>query len=484
MQSSTQFQTQPSVSGLTLVELDSPSASVQIVGVSAVWRKLLMQAEMAAPHLQVAALEGEPGSGKYTLARYLFSRSPLASTNFQRRDAREWLATDADPSTLAGFTYLDRVDLLAPPGQGLLLGVLKTLQDRPAGRAVLLASSQTSLRQMAGQGLLLPDLAFRLTAIRFAIPPLRQRREDIAPLAQFVLDRLCARYQQRPVALVERNIAARVMIPAYARPAHRRLRRKLAEIARWNEAEGPTVIVEGDPALGAIATGICYQHVCEALPGASICKPGMTYPLPIDRLREFAARVGRCLVVEEGDPYLADAARAAGIAIEAPPEAFRFGELNVARVRRMAAHDQSPEPQPSAGKPPELCPSCPHRAVFTALRNLDCIVAGDIGCYSLGVLPPFQAMDTLVCMGAALGVGLGMRHVLPPEQARRVVSVIGDSTFVHSGITGLVEMVYNPPPTGHVVMILDNGTTAMTGMQEHPGTGRTLDHHHTGKYHF
>jgi indolepyruvate ferredoxin oxidoreductase alpha subunit len=122
--------------------------------------------------------------------------------------------------------------------------------------------------------------------------------------------------------------------------------------------------------------------------------------------------------------------------------------------------------------------------VFTALRNLDCIVAGDIGCYSLGVLPPFEAMDTLVCMGAAIGVGLGMRHVLPPEQARRVVSVIGDSTFVHSGITGLVEMVYNPPPTGHVVLILDNGTTAMTGMQEHPGTGRTLDHQHTGKFVF
>lgn len=201
MQSSAQFQTQPSVSGLALVELDSPAAAVQVVGVSAAWRKLLMQAEMAAPHLQVAALEGEPGSGKHTLARYLFSRSPLSSTNFQRRDAREWLATDADPTTLAGFTYLDRVDLLAPPGQGLLLGVLKTLQDRPAGRAVLLASSQASLRQLASQGLLLPDLAFRLTAIRFSIPPLRQRREDISPLAQFLLDRLCARYQQRSLAL-------------------------------------------------------------------------------------------------------------------------------------------------------------------------------------------------------------------------------------------------------------------------------------------
>ena len=201
MQSSAQFQTQLPASGLTLVELDASAAAVHMVGVSAVWRKLLMQAEMAAPHLQVAAIEGEHGSGKNTLARYLYGRSPLASTSFQRRDAREWLATDADPAALAGFTYLDRVDLLAPPGQGLLLGVLKTLQDRPAGRAVLLASSQTPLRQMAGQGLLLPDLAFRLTAIRFAIPPLRQRREDIAPLAQFLLERLCARYQQRPVML-------------------------------------------------------------------------------------------------------------------------------------------------------------------------------------------------------------------------------------------------------------------------------------------
>jgi two-component system response regulator AtoC len=200
MQSAAQFQPQPSVSGLTLVEVDSTFAT-QVVGVSAVWRKLLTQAEMTAPHLQVAAIEGEHGTGKQTLARYLFSRSPLAGSSFQRRDAREWLVTDADPATLGGFTYLDRVDLLAPPGQGLLLGVLKALQDRPPGRAVVLASSQTPLRQMVGQGLILPDLAFRLSAVRFAIPPLRQRREDIAPLAQSLLDRFCNRYQQRPVML-------------------------------------------------------------------------------------------------------------------------------------------------------------------------------------------------------------------------------------------------------------------------------------------
>jgi len=188
------------VPALTLVEVESPF-SAQLVGVSAAWRKLIMQADMAAPHVQTATIEGEHGTGKHTLARYIFSRSPLANSNFQRRDAREWLVTDADPATLAGCTYLDRVDLLAPPGQGLLLGVLKALQDRPPGRSVLLASSQTSLRQMAAQGLLLPDLAFRLTAVRFAIPPLRLRREDIPPLAQSLLDRICTRYQHRPVAL-------------------------------------------------------------------------------------------------------------------------------------------------------------------------------------------------------------------------------------------------------------------------------------------
>jgi len=208
MYSAVQYQPVPqtSASRLTLVEAESPSEA-RPVGVSAAWRKLLMQAEMAAPHVQVAAIEGEHGAGKHTLARYLFSRSPLASTTFQRRDAREWLVADADPATLAGCTYLDRVDLLAPPGQGLLLSVLKSLQDRPPGRFVLIASSQTSLRQMAAQGLLLPDLAFRLTAVRFAIPPLRQRREDISALAQSLLDRICRLYQQRPVILGPGSLA-------------------------------------------------------------------------------------------------------------------------------------------------------------------------------------------------------------------------------------------------------------------------------------
>jgi indolepyruvate ferredoxin oxidoreductase alpha subunit len=285
---------------------------------------------------------------------------------------------------------------------------------------------------------------------------------------------------QRP-AHFEHDFASRVMIPAYARPAHLRLRKTLAQIAEWNEEEGPNELVPGSSSVGIITSGVAFQYVREAAPEASVLKLGMTYPLPVERMRAFAESVDLCFVIEEGDPYLVEAARTAGIAVESKAEMYRFGELNTVRVRRILENDCSAEARPVPGKPPALCPGCPHRTVYTALKNLNCLVPGDIGCYSLGVLPPFEAMDTLVCMGAGIGVGLGMRHALPPEDAKRVVSVIGDSTFVHSGITGLVEMVYNPPETGHVVLILDNGTTAMTGMQEHPGTGRTLAHARTGK---
>jgi len=287
-----------------------------------------------------------------------------------------------------------------------------------------------------------------------------------------------------PQANFARDIPARVMIPAYAKPAHHRLRQKLAEIAAWNDAEGPIRLDAGSSGLGIVATGIAAVHAREAAPEASQLTIGLTYPLPLERIRAFADSVERLVVIEEGDPILLDSLRAAGIPAEGKPEMYRFGELNVARVRRILAGDTGPEPVPPKGKPPELCQGCSHRNVFQVLKDLNCIVAGDIGCYTLGVLPPFSAMDTCVCMGASIGVGLGMRHVLPEDQARRVVSVIGDSTFVHSGLTGVAEMVYNPPATGHVVLILDNGTTAMTGQQEHPGTGRLLDHSPTGKISF
>jgi indolepyruvate ferredoxin oxidoreductase alpha subunit len=274
------------------------------------------------------------------------------------------------------------------------------------------------------------------------------------------------------------------MIPAYARPAHHRLRDKMAQIAAWNEAEGFNRIIRGTRELGILSSGVAAVHALEAAPQASHLIIGMTWPLPLETIRRFADSVERLLVIEEGDPILFESVRSAGIPALGKPQMYRFGELNVPRVRRILAGDTSPEPPPPKGKPPALCQGCSHRDVFEVLRDMDCIVSGDIGCYTLGVLPPFSAMDTCVCMGASIGVGLGLRHALPPEEARRVVSVIGDSTFVHSGITGLAEMVYNPPATGHVVVILDNGTTAMTGQQEHPGTGRTLSHDPTGKIDF
>ncbi len=279
----------------------------------------------------------------------------------------------------------------------------------------------------------------------------------------------------------QKDIRSLVMLPSNARPAHRRLRNKLAEIDAWNETSPLNRIIEGDTSLGIIASGAAFLHAREAAPQARFLKLGMTNPLPLEMIRRFVNGVGRCVVIEEGDPCLTDAIRAAGLNVEGKPTVYRFGELNVARVRRILAGDITPESAPPPGKPPQLCQGCSHRHVYEALRDLDCIVPGDIGCYSLGALPPYEAMDTLVCMGAGITAGLGLRHVLPREEAKRVVSVIGDSTFVHSGITGLVEMVYNPPPTGHVVLILDNSTTAMTGHQEHPGTGRTLQHQPTGR---
>jgi len=200
MHTAAELHTLPTTPGRDCI-LSDLTGTRPAIGANAAWRKLILQAEIVAPHLQIAAIEGEQGAGKQTLAHYLHSRSPLNRSAFQRHDAREWLVNEADPSTLAGFLYLDRVDLLASPGQGLLLGVLKTIQDHAFGRTVLIASSETSLRYLAGQGQFMPDLAFRLTAVRFSVPPLRERKEDVAALSQALLDRICTRYQQRPAAL-------------------------------------------------------------------------------------------------------------------------------------------------------------------------------------------------------------------------------------------------------------------------------------------
>ena len=382
----------------------------------------------------------------------------------------------ADPLFTVAYTRLDGALVVVSADDP----AMASSQNEQDNRRYALAAGVPMLEPSDSQ----EAYEFTLRAIdiseRWQVPVLLRMTTRVCHSKTVVRRATVAIPPPRP-AHFEHDFPSRVMIPAYARPAHLRLRKTLAQIAAWNDEAGPNQLVAGSSSLGIITSGVAFQYVREVAGEASVLKLGMTYPLPLERMRSFAASVERCVVIEEGDPYLVEGARTAGIAVEAKPEIFRFGELNSGRVRRILDSDDSPEPKPVRGRPPALCPGCPHRAVYTALKNLNCIVSGDIGCYSLGVLPPFEAMDTLVCMGAAIGVGLGLRHSLPPEEARRVVSVIGDSTFVHSGITGLVEMVYNPPASGHVVLILDNGTTAMTGMQEHPGTGRTLAHAKTGK---
>lgn len=316
-------------------------------------------------------------------------------------------------------------------------------------------------------------LAFKISS-RWKIPVILRLTTRVCHSGGIVQPRKPEK--ELPQAHFERNIPYRVMIPGHARVAHIRLRKKLSEISVWNESEGPNEEIIGSKSLGIIASGVAWQHAREAAPDASFLKIGMSHPLPIKKILNFISSLQRVVVIEENDPVLAESIRAAGGKIESAPEIYRHGELNVNRVKKILAKDNSPEPEIKKGRAPQLCNACPHRTVFEILKERDCIVAGDIGCYTLAALPPLSAMDSQICMGASIGVGLGLRHALPREQAKRVVSVIGDSTFIHSGMTGLAEMTYNTPETGHVLLILDNSTTAMTGLQEHPGTGKLLDH--------
>lgn len=282
------------------------------------------------------------------------------------------------------------------------------------------------------------------------------------------------RHAPRKVNGYTRNVAGRVMLPAFARAAHRQLREKLSQIAQAADALGLVEYVDGQKDLGIVCSGVTAMHVREAAPNASLMILGMCHPLPVKLVEPWVNSVKRCIVIEEGDSVIFESMRAAGLNVQKAPSEFRFGELNVQRVRNILAGEADAGAPQQTGKAPELCKGCPHRSVFEVLGRHELIVSGDIGCYTLAALSPLAGMDTVVCMGASIGVGIGLRYAIGSDDPRRVVSVIGDSTFVHSGITGLVELVYNPPDSGHVVIVLDNGTTAMTGLQEHPATGRSL----------
>ncbi len=319
-----------------------------------------------------------------------------------------------------------------------------------------------------------------LVSEKWHIPVILRLTTRVSHSKSLVTRRPLAKAAKEP--FYAKDASLHVMVPGNARKAHVRLRDKLEAIAAWAGENCVKVLREGKAgAPTIIASGISAVLAQEAAPDARVVQVGMVHPFPAEAVKVAVADKGEVRVVEEGDPVLFEQCRLAGIGVKANPRIYRFGELSVSRVKRLLAGIEQPEPPPPPGQPPALCPGCPHRSAYQVLSDRKSIVTGDIGCYTLGVMPPFSAVDTCVCMGGGITVGLGLRKVLPPEEAKRVVSVIGDSTFVHSGLTGIAEMVYNPPPTGHVVVILDNSITAMTGMQENPATGRNLKHAPTYK---
>lgn len=229
----------------------------------------------------------------------------------------------------------------------------------------------------------------------------------------------------------------------------------------------------GDTSLGIVCSGVVYEYVKEALPQASVLKLGMVYPLAIDRVRAFAAKVKRLVVVEELEPFFENQLKANGIACEGKNLFSKQGELSVAIIReKLLGEKLNVEKQDLPVRPPVMCAGCPHRGVFYVLSKLKLTVSADIGCYTLGAQPPLCAVDTVVCMGASVGIAHGFEKAIGREQSKHTVAVIGDSTFIHSGITGLINAVYNK--SNLTLIILDNSTTGMTGHQQHPATGLTL----------
>ena len=278
--------------------------------------------------------------------------------------------------------------------------------------------------------------------------------------------------QELPNRPYEKNISKYVMMPANARVKHVVVEERMKKLSADSESFAINRIEEGDTDLGIICSGGVYQYVKEALPNASILKLGMVYPLPYGLIEKFAKSVKRCIVAEELAPHIERLVKARGIKVEGKELFPLCGEFSANLIRECVLGKKAEYAAENVpARPPVLCAGCPHRGVFYVLSKLKLNVLGDIGCYTLGAVPPLGSMDAVVCMGASIGMAVGFDKA-DPEAHKHSVAVIGDSTFIHSGITGLIDAVYNKAPI--TVIILDNRTTGMTGHQNHPATGKTI----------
>jgi indolepyruvate ferredoxin oxidoreductase alpha subunit len=283
-----------------------------------------------------------------------------------------------------------------------------------------------------------------------------------------------------PLEKYPRNFEKYVMLPVNARKRHPVIEERIRRLAEFAETFPFNRVEWGDRKLGIVTCGVAYQYAKDIFPHASVLNLGMTYPIPANLVLDFAGKVERLIVLEELDPFVENEIKLLGIAAEGKSIFSGIGEMDPRIVREQAIAAglvpesarrtyAAPDVGSLPGRPPVLCPGCPHRGFYVITRKLKLPINGDIGCYTLGALPPLNSTDTCGCMGASIGVAHGADKAGSPE---RNVAVLGDSTFFHTGMPALMNVAYNCGKT--ITCVLDNRITAMTGHQENPGTGITL----------
>lgn len=278
-----------------------------------------------------------------------------------------------------------------------------------------------------------------------------------------------------PLKAYEKNIQKYVMMPAFAKPKHAAVEKRTEALAEYAENCPLNKVEMHDGKIGIITAGIAYQYAREALgEGASYLKLGMVNPLPVKLIKDFAAKVEKLYIIEELDPVIENHVRKHGIDCVGKELFTLLGEYSQSYLKEKilgVKADALDFGESIPVRPPVMCAGCPHRGVFYTLKKLNCTVSGDIGCYTLGAAAPLQAIDTTVCMGASVS-GLHGMNKADPDGERRRAAVIGDSTFIHSGVTGLINMAYNR--SGGTVIVLDNSITGMTGHQNNPANGKDI----------
>ena len=275
----------------------------------------------------------------------------------------------------------------------------------------------------------------------------------------------------------EKNIAKFVMMPGNAIKRHVVVEdRTKAEIEFAEKTDLNTVEINSDK-IGVITSGISYMYAKEALgERVSFLKLGMVYPLPEKLIRDFCEKHEKVYVIEELDPFIEEHCKVLGLDVFGKEKFTMLGEYTPDMIKKVVFGEESAEAatidETIPVRPPVMCAGCPHRATFYVLKKLGLVVSGDIGCYTLGAVAPLQSVDTTICMGASVSAAMGMAKARGKEFNKKLVAVIGDSTFIHSGITGLIDIVYNKG--NNTVIILDNSITGMTGHQDNPTTGLTI----------